>query len=174
MSAFSRFSSPQTLSALEMFPLTTRDLTWVTALETAAQRFPWREKHFADSLAAGDEGWGARRSGAPLGFVWLMLAGEESHLLNLAVSVAARRQGVGARLLAHALSRARRAGCGQMYLEVRPSNADALLLYRQFSFQQVGVRKAYYPAGTDAESGRSLREDALIFCASILPESASI
>jgi ribosomal-protein-alanine N-acetyltransferase len=42
-----------------------------------------------------------------------------------------------------------------MFLEVRPSNAKALALYRRAGFQQVGRRRGYYP-------GENGREDALI------------
>ena len=39
----------------------------------------------------------------------------------------------------------------QVYLEVRPSNRVAFLLYRKLSFEETGkVRKRYYPNGEDA------------------------
>jgi ribosomal-protein-alanine N-acetyltransferase len=39
---------------------------------------------------------------------------------------------------------------------VRESNAPALSLYKSFGFQQVGLRKDYYPAG------RTTRESAVV------------
>src|SRR2546430_1522603 len=39
----------------------------------------------------------------------------------------------------------------QVYLEVRPSNEAAILLYHKLSFEETGkVRKKYYPDGEDA------------------------
>jgi ribosomal-protein-alanine N-acetyltransferase len=42
-----------------------------------------------------------------------------------------------------------------MFLEVRPSNAAAQCLYRSAGFNEVGMRRNYYPA-------RVAREDAII------------
>jgi ribosomal protein S18 acetylase RimI-like enzyme len=50
-------------------------------------------------------------------------------------------------------------------LEVRPSNEKALALYRHFGFQQIGVRRGYYPA----EQGR---EDALVLTHSLVEVKA--
>ncbi len=46
-------------------------------------------------------------------------------------------------------------GASTLLLEVRPSNEKALALYRHFGFQQIGVRRGYYPATGG-------REDALV------------
>ena len=40
-----------------------------------------------------------------------------------------------------------------MFLEVRPSNARAVELYRHFGFRQIGLRKGYYPAVVGREDG---------------------
>ncbi|MDH3872470.1 MAG: ribosomal-protein-alanine N-acetyltransferase, partial [Gammaproteobacteria bacterium] len=50
---------------------------------------------------------------------------------------------------------ARRHGAEVVFLEVRPSNRAALALYGKNGFNELGVRKDYYPT----EGGR---EDALI------------
>jgi ribosomal-protein-alanine N-acetyltransferase len=47
-------------------------------------------------------------------------------------------------------------GASYLWLEVRESNAPALNLYQSFGFQQVGLRKDYYPAG------RTTRESAVV------------
>ena len=52
-----------------------------------------------------------------------------------------------------------------MLLEVRPSNAKALAMYRHFGFQQIGVRRGYYPA----EGGR---EDAWVLTHALVEVSA--
>jgi ribosomal-protein-alanine N-acetyltransferase len=46
-------------------------------------------------------------------------------------------------------------GAKTMFLEVRPSNARALRLYRKAGFAEVGTRPGYYPAHDG-------KEDALI------------
>ncbi len=37
-----------------------------------------------------------------------------------------------------------------LFLEVRVGNAAAIALYRAFAFEQVTIRKRYYPDGEDA------------------------
>jgi ribosomal-protein-alanine N-acetyltransferase len=103
-----------------------------------------------------------RIGGELVGYAVVMMVLDEAHLLN--ISVDARRQGMGfgARLLRHAMAIARTLGASAMLLEVRPSNARALQLYRHFGFVSIGVRKAYYPAVEGREDAQvlthSLRE----------------
>ena len=52
-------------------------------------------------------------------------------------------------------------------LEVRPSNVAALQLYQSLGYEQIGLRKNYYPV--DAANG--LREDALVLAKSIKLEA---
>jgi ribosomal-protein-alanine N-acetyltransferase len=51
----------------------------------------------------------------------------------------------------------------RIILEVRPSNVSALNLYEGLGYEQIGMRKNYYPV--DPASG--LREDACVFAKSI-------
>ncbi|MDR3323020.1 MAG: ribosomal protein S18-alanine N-acetyltransferase [Zoogloeaceae bacterium] len=141
--------------ALELEGMTPADLEGVTALEAITQPFPWRRVNFADSLTAGHAAWVLRQGGDSLGFMVLMLAVDEAHLLNVAVTPVRQRQGLGARLLRHGMAWSTRQGMKSMLLEVRPSNTRALALYRHLGFVEVGRRKAYYPAPAG-------REDALI------------
>lgn len=64
----------------------------------------------------------------------------ESELLNLAVDVEWRRRGVGRALLQDALVQ----HPGDVFLEVRESNAPARKFYQALGFQEVGVRSGYY------------------------------
>lgn len=133
------------------------DLPAVTALESAAQAFPWQIRHFSDSLAAGDSAWVLRRGSELLGFCIIMVGVDEAHLLNIAVHPDVQGQGLGARLLRHGMVWAAERGLQSMFLEVRPSNERAEALYRHLGFIQVGRRKNYYPAYLG-------REDALVYC----------
>ena len=85
-----------------------------------------------------------------------MMAVDEAHLLNICVASKRQGMGFGARLLGHAKRVAQRAGAIRLLLEVRPSNTKALALYRHFGFQQIAVRRGYYPAE------RAQREDAIV------------
>ncbi len=137
-----------------------RDLDQVADLDAAAQPFPWSRTNFADSLQASHWAWVLRQNGELLGFAVLMGVLDEAHLLNIAIAPAHQGRGLGARLLRHVQAWSSRRGMVSMYLEVRPSNTRARTLYRHLGFQEIGRRKAYYPA-------REGREDALVFSCSL-------
>lgn len=141
---------------VEFFPMASRDVEAVARLEAQLQAFPWTVGNFGDSLAAGHSVWVARTGGELIGFSVVMSVLDEAHLLNIGVSPRHQGRGFGARLLRNAMACARLAGAVKMFLEVRPSNARAVDLYKHFGFRQIGLRKGYYPAAIG-------REDALVF-----------
>ena len=89
-----------------------------------------------------DRVWLAAADGTLLGFIACRSVLDEMELLALAVTPAARRQG-----LATALHRAALAALtpAAAYLEVRADNHGAQALYRRLGYRVSGRRKAYYP-----------------------------
>lgn len=71
------------------------------------------------------------------------LAGE-AELLTVAVAPAARRRGLGARLVARFLAEARARGAQSAFLEVAAGNAAARALYAAAGFAEAGRRRGYY------------------------------
>lgn len=142
---------------VEMLPMGLADLDEVFRIESRVFPFPWTRGNFVDAIAAGYSAWVCRIDPELVGYFVLMMALDEAHLLN--ISVAEKRQGLGfgARLLGQAMLVARRAGATSMLLEVRPSNEQALALYRHFGFQQIGLRRGYYPAANGCEDALVLR-----------------
>ena len=131
------------------------DLLDVVAIEKAAYRFPWGEDIFRDCFKANYHCWVCELSGEVLGYAIMSMAVGEAHLLNLCVSPQEQKQGIGRKLLEHVIAIAK-THADTMFLEVRPTNAAAIILYESAGFNESGLRKGYYPA----ESGR---EDALMF-----------
>jgi ribosomal-protein-alanine N-acetyltransferase len=72
-----------------------------------------------------------------------MLQGEWE-IENIAVAGAARRRGLGTRLMGELMQRARAAEANQIFLEVRESNHAARSLYEKWAFEAAGRRKNYY------------------------------
>ena len=79
-----------------------------------------------------------------LGFLVARHLAPEWELDNIVVAPAARRNGLGQRLLNALLSAARAANSDSVFLEVRESNAGARTLYEKAGFEQTGRRKSYY------------------------------
>lgn len=131
------------------------DLDEVIVLERAVYSHPWTRGNFLDSLNAGYHCRTCRLGAELAGYFILIVAVGEAHLLNLSVSAARQRQGIGSALLREAMRIAREKKTHHIFLEVRPSNAPALALYAAFSFRRIAERRGYYPAHDG-------REDALV------------
>ena len=161
-------------------PMTDADLDAVHELEKRAYTHPWSRRHFADSLASGHPAVMLLGETLPgevvhppradgrvlLGYLVAMPGVEEVHLLNITVAPAQQRQG-WARFMLDALclwSRGQRAQW--LWLEVRAGNAPARALYQRYGFQQVGLRRAYYPAG------QQQREDAVVMSLNLVANAA--
>ena len=140
---------------VELVPMTLADIDAVLAIELRVCPFPWGRGNFVDSLASSYSCWVCRVGQRVAGYFVLMLAVDDAHLLSIGVSEPHQRKGYGARLLRHAMRVALENGARQLLLEVRPSNKTALAMYQHFGFEQIGVRRGYYPA----DGGR---EDALV------------
>ena len=88
---------------------------------------------------------------APLGGMILgRIAADESEIVTLAVTPAARRLGLGTALLRAAMNHAFRMGAAAMFLEVAVNNGAARALYARHGFLRAGLRRRYYTDGTDA------------------------
>ncbi len=136
-------------------PLAAGDVAYVAALEAHIHAAPWTAGNFRDALAAGYSTRVGEREGRIVAYGVLMLAPGEAQLLNLSVVHDARREGIGAALLAQFVDDARRLGAEQVFLEVRVSNLPAIALYERAGFARVGRREGYYP-------GAPVKEDALV------------
>lgn len=142
-------------------PVTPQDIPLVNALdEVVFPSSPWGLTSFYKNLdQAYDLFFGAfseeteqeinanthlQKQASILGFGMIRVLAGEAEVLLLAVTEAARGEGIGYTLLLHLLDKARREGAESVYLEVRASNAAALALYRKAGFAACGQRTGYY------------------------------
>lgn len=75
---------------------------------------------------------------------------DEIHLLNVAVTIGARRRGIGRALVDELVAYGRAHGAVRVLLEVRASNAPAIAMYEALGFERFNVRTRYYSDGEDA------------------------
>jgi ribosomal-protein-alanine N-acetyltransferase len=142
-------------SIAHILSLDEEDLPAVQRIEQAAHIFPWSERVFQDCIRSGYYLDGAYDGPKLLGFSVVMPILNEWHLLNLCVDPKRQRRGIGRLLLEYMIEQARKSEVDSLWLEVREGNAAARQLYAAYGFEQVGLRKAYYPA-------KQGREDALV------------
>jgi [ribosomal protein S18]-alanine N-acetyltransferase len=139
------------------------DIAAIALIERDVYVFPWSAGNFRDSLLSGYQCWGCWADGDLIGYAIILVSLDEAHLLNFAVSRSWQNQGVGTRFLTFVINESKRMCCEMLYLEVRPTNVIGRRLYERFGFQQLGLRRNYYPATTG-------REDALFLGLNISPQ----
>jgi ribosomal-protein-alanine N-acetyltransferase len=121
------------------------DLPQVLAIESKNYDFPWQEDIFKDCFKAGYHCWVLEESDKVLGYGLVSIAVGEAHILNISVDPEEQKQGLGRKLLNHLIQIAR-GRAETVFLEVRPSNMGAIALYLDTGFNEIGIRKDYYPA----------------------------
>lgn len=136
--------------------MTVEDVPFAAQLERESYPHPWSEGIFRDCLRVGYECRAVELNGALSGYGIMSMGAGEAHILNVCIQRDLRCRGLGRRLLQSLLDIARAAGMEEAFLEVRPSNVSALRLYQAMGFEQIGLRKGYYPAHEG-------REDAVVF-----------
>lgn len=149
-------SQPAASGRPRLRAMTVGDLAAVMALEVRAYTHPWSQGNFVDSLAAGHLAE-VLVDGGLLGYFIAMPGVDELHLLNLTVGPAHQGRGHGSALLAAVLAHARAQRLPTVWLEVRASNERARALYARRGFQEVGVRRGYYPAARGREDAVVMR-----------------
>ncbi|MGZ8165845.1 MAG: ribosomal protein S18-alanine N-acetyltransferase [Methylobacter sp.] len=130
------------------------DLPAVLEIERKNYQFPWEEDIFRDCFRAGYSCWVCEELDKVLGYSILSIGAGEAHILNICVDPAEQKQGIGRKMLENLIEVAR-GRAETIFLEVRPSNPVAIALYKNMGFNEIGIRKGYYPA----ENGR---EDAMM------------
>lgn len=150
MSALLKEPSPR------MRPMEETDIGAVLAVERAGYPHPWTEGNFRDCLRAGYCCWVLEQDGAIIGHGVLSVAVGEAHVLNVCVHPDRQGRGLGRRILERLLRLAREHEADTAFLEVRASNTVAQRLYESAGFNEIGLRRGYYPA-------RNGREDAVVY-----------
>lgn len=142
-------------STIVFRPMSEVYLEQVITIEEAVYEFPWSIGTFQDCLSAGYCCWLMGQDDCVSGYGIMSVLADEAHILNLCIKPDLQNNGLGKEMLDHLIDLAKVHHADVMFLEVRPSNRQALKIYEKSGFDEVGSRKDYYPA-------KFGREDALI------------
>jgi ribosomal-protein-alanine N-acetyltransferase len=154
------------LARASLRPMREDDLDAIMAIERRAYPFPWTHGIFRDCLRAGYPSWVLHLDGAIIGYGVLSIAVGEAHVLNICIDPDLQGTGHGRRLLRSLLKLARGHGAERVFLEVRPSNPNAIALYHDEGFNEIGRRPRYYPA-------KQGREDAIVMAIELFGDPAA-
>ena len=146
------------MRGMTIAPMEERHLDDLARLERLCFSRPWSRQALKEELTnpaacvlVGEE------AGEVLGYAGMHCAAGECYVDNVAVFPEARRQGVGRKLMEALLQAAAARGGEFLSLEVRPSNLEALALYRGLGFREVGRRRRFYD--DPVEDGLLLTKD---------------
>lgn len=82
-----------------------------------------------------------------LGAIIYSIIYERAELDQIAVVKSIIRTGIGGKLMEYFLRDVKQNGCEEISLEVFEKNKPAIKLYKKYGFEEVAVRKNYYPNG---------------------------
>ncbi len=133
---------------------TADDIPLLAALERASFSDPWSEASIRGQLE-GESGLSLLllEGDTAVGYLFSTLIPPECEILRIGVLPAARRRGLGGRLLSALLCEAEARGAEAVFLDVRVSNTPARALYTAHGFTEIGRRRDFY---------RAPREDAIL------------
>jgi len=148
-------TKPQTL---KIRPATTADIPAIMALEKhAATASHWSEEQYQAAVSPAGPARMAlvvEEQETVKGFLVARAVDREWEIENIAVAGAARRRGLGTRLLGEFLDIVSAQNAEAVFLEVRESNLAARQLYEKWAFVESGRRPGYY---------REPEEDAILY-----------
>ncbi|HOW17103.1 MAG TPA: ribosomal protein S18-alanine N-acetyltransferase [bacterium] len=130
--------------------LNKNDINSVLEIEKNSFSHPWSKQLFLEELENPSSLClkALSKDGNLFGYIMLRKIVDELHLLNIAVKKEFRNKGIAKALITEAEKRFMDLSC--IVLEVRVSNKPAIELYKKLGFEQLYVRKRYYPDGEDA------------------------
>lgn len=144
---------------IELRRMTLMDVPGVLEVEQGSFSTPWSEEAFLfeldNPLAIYLVAIKDRQVAGYGGFRFIL---DQADVTNIAVRSDFRRQGIGSLILESLIKQALVMGSNLIYLEVRPSNIQAITLYKAYGFAETGLRKGYY---------EDPREDALLLSLSL-------
>jgi ribosomal-protein-alanine N-acetyltransferase len=130
----------------EFRPMRMNDLEAIMVIEPQIYPYPWTSGNFSDSLNSGYSACVLLHNEEIIGYSLMMMVLDEAHLLNLSIAKNYQKQGLGRYLLEHMVDIAKNNQMVNMFLEVRQSNISAIALYENMGFNEMGIRRGYYPA----------------------------
>lgn len=124
------------------------DLPAVRTIEALSFSNPWSDSTFLGEIQNTPVSFPLVVVQKPLnkviGYIIYWHIREDVQVNNIAVHPDFRGNGIGEALMRHVIEKVRKSGATFMTLEVRPSNAAAVTMYKKLGFEILGSRKNYY------------------------------
>lgn len=127
-----------------------RDMAEVLQIEDRSFEFSWSEEDFIRCLRQRNcIGMIAEHNERVVGFMIYELHRNRLHVLNFAVHPDFRRRGVGLQMVRKLMSKLSPQRRSRIMLEVRETNLDAQLFFRDLGFRAVSLLRDFYEDTTE-------------------------
>lgn len=135
---------------MQIFPMQEHHIDDLARLEQMCFSQPWSRTALLEEIKNPSAVFRvAEEDGCTLGYAGMHVVCGEGYIDNIAVFPEARRKGVARQLINSLIEWLREQEGAFLTLEVRPSNAAAVSLYRSLGFQEVGRRPHFYTGPTE-------------------------
>lgn len=126
---------------MKIIKATEKNIPDILKIEEECFSTPWSERSIAESLSNPDSYFYISfADGNAAGYIGLQIFSGEGYVTNVAVLPEHRKKGIAKALIEKALQNEMEF----ITLEVRVSNIPAINLYKQFGFEEVGIRPKFY------------------------------
>ncbi|MBU2978043.1 ribosomal protein S18-alanine N-acetyltransferase [Alteromonas sp. C1M14] len=136
-------------------PLVDADLNHVYGLHQQATFQPWSFSTFADCCKPPYQCLVAVLDSQVVGYGIILHVAGEVTLMDIAVAADHRGNGIGKYLLNEVIDTSIKLKADEIWLEVRAGNHAAIAMYRNADFNDIDIRRDYYPS-------KKGREDAIM------------
>ncbi|MCI7352281.1 MAG: ribosomal protein S18-alanine N-acetyltransferase [[Actinobacillus] rossii] len=140
-------------------PIQEKDFEQLFDIEQAAHLVPWSMGTLKNNMGERYLNLKIECNDQIVGFAICQTVLDEATLFNIAIHPNYQGQKLGFTLLNALIEQLRNKGILTLWLEVRDSNQNAIRLYEKLNFNEVDIRKNYYPT----PNGK--RENAVIMAA---------
>ena len=131
----------------------------ILCIENNSYGYPWSEKIFNDCLKNNYLCRVLILDNVLIGFLISSIIQDECHIMNLCVDAKYRGSGYGRLILNKLHDEIATISCKTVFLECRPSNISAMNLYESEGYNEIGVRRNYYPAPNGYEDAIMLAKN---------------
>ena len=142
--------------------LSESDVAVMMAIENSCHSHPMSQKNMLSCFGTRYFNYGLYQADSLIGFYLAEMAGPDFTLMDICIAPEYQGQGYAQQLLQHLIDQATMRNAESLFLEVRASNTAAIKLYEKCGFNEMGIRKNYYPAAQG-------REDAKLMGLMLLP-----
>ena len=128
-------------------------------IENNSYGYPWSEKIFYDCLKNNYLCRVLLLDDTVIGFLISSIIQDECHIMNLCIDNKYRGNGYGRLILKYLHDEMIINKCRVIFLECRPSNQTAMNLYKSEGYNEIGIRRNYYPAPNGHEDAVMLAKN---------------